>query len=323
MKFLEKKYPLGTYPNQQTPGLAIDGNLASNIKLYARNILKDNQFLGLCSSSTFNVRVGKSTLMQHVGEYYTYELNKLLKAKFKQPISFTHKNIVFSGEKLIKRAFELDKYSCIILDESDDVTGHHLNKRLQDLKRFFRKSGQLNLFIILILPNFFEFPKTLAIQRSNFLIDVKFTGEFERGRFEFYGPRSKKKLYIHGKKNEDYSVCKSDFYGKFPNCYSVDDKIYKQMKDIDIKEQDDKDAPTETKIQRDARVKAELFTKICDNLVSKYDFTVEQVAECTGIARRTAFKWMKNTRNECLGHGADYNTLTSNDDKFCDDEVAL
>jgi len=228
-------YPAGSFKGQKTPGFYMDGALSENLDIYARKISDDMQFLGICSSSTFEVRTGKSTLIQQIGSYYTDRVNFHNKTK----ITFNEKNIVFRSEDLIKRANELPKHSILILDEGDDLTEHHSSKIARELKRFFRKSGQLNLFIMLILPNFFELPKNYAISRSNFLINVKFFGEFSRGYFEFYSFNQKKWLYIRGKKNEDWSVASPSFKGRFIGLYTIDEALYRKMKDEDLKNQDE------------------------------------------------------------------------------------
>ena len=51
MKVLLDKYPKGSLPHQQTAGRYIDETLYENIKLLAKNIVKDMTYLGICSSS--------------------------------------------------------------------------------------------------------------------------------------------------------------------------------------------------------------------------------------------------------------------------------
>jgi len=69
----------------------------------------------------------------------------------------------------------LPKYSCIVLDEWDEKT--YFDKLALALRQFFRKCRQLNLFMIIIIPDFFQLPKGYAISRSVFAIDVKFSGD--------------------------------------------------------------------------------------------------------------------------------------------------
>lgn len=229
-KVMLDKYPLGSFKGQKTDGLYFDDALRSNIDILAEKIVDDLQFLGLCCSSTFEVRSGKSTFVQHIGAYYTYMVNKMHGLN----LTFDMKNIVFNSADLIKRSSELPQYSCLILDENDEIDEHYFSKLAKDLRRFFRKSGQLNLFIILIVPNFFQLKSNYAISRSNFLIDVKFEGKFERGYFGFYNFERKKELYIKGKKTQDYRVAHPNFGGRFIRGYIVDDEEYRKAKRNDF-----------------------------------------------------------------------------------------
>ena len=76
MKILENRYPLGSLKGQKTPGRYIDGTLHQNIKLLAKNIIKDMTYLGIISSSTLEVGTGKSVFVQQLAEAYLDEVNK-------------------------------------------------------------------------------------------------------------------------------------------------------------------------------------------------------------------------------------------------------
>lgn len=230
------EFPMGSYPGQKTPGMFINDGVKHSIDILARNIQKDMQFVGLYSGDG-TVRNGKSTCAQQHGYYYSKRVSQLTG----KDIPFTMNNIVFRGEDLIEKAFKVPKYSCIILDEGDDLTTHYFSKLSMVLKKFFRKCGQLNLFIILILPDFFELPANYALIRSNYLINVHFLDEFTRGYFKFYGPKSKKNLYLYGKKWKDYDATAPDFPGKFIHLYTVDEEEYREakLKDMMLSEQEE------------------------------------------------------------------------------------
>jgi len=237
MKVCKKQFPMGSFKGQKSDGFHIDGYLAENINIYSKKIREDMQFLGVISSSTFEVRTGKSTLAQQLGSYYTEKVNEYHNLDLK----FDMKNIVFSYKDLIKRAFELPKCSCLVLDEGDDMAEHYASKVAKELRKFFRKSGQLNLFIIIIMPDYFELRSSYAISRSNFLIDVKFEGEFERGFFEFYSFTQKKWLYIKGKKYRDWTLVDCSFRGRFIGLYTVNKEEYLKAKDEDLKKWDEEE----------------------------------------------------------------------------------
>ncbi len=286
----------GSYDGQKSDGLYLDGALVELMDIFSRKITDDMQFLGLFCSSTFGVRTGKSTLAQQMGYYFTSMVNK----RHGLDLKFDHNNIVFKTDKLIEKAHKLPKYSVLILDEGDDLTEHSASEKSREIKKFLRKSGQLNLFIMFILPDFFEMPKTIAMQRSNFLIDVKFEDEFDRGYFEYYNFKDKKKLYARGKKFGDYDVQKATVpNGRFVNKYCVDEEKYRAMKLKDLKEQDLKDEGfIDPKIRR--KIAIETFGKIYVGLKKKYGgpkskfkITQQDMADAMGFTRKTAEMYFK------------------------------
>jgi len=280
-KVCEELYPKGTIPNQRSDGFYMDNYLKLNLDIMAKNIFNDMQFLGLCCSSTYDVRTGKSTFMQQIGTYFTHTVNQ----KYNLNNTFTIKNIVFDGGSLIKAAFKLPKYSVILLDEGDDIAANYWSKLSQKLRRFFRKCGQLNLFILIILPNFFQLPMAYALSRSIFLIDVKFYGEFERGYFDFYNFESKRKLYIKGKKTHDYKVTKPDFYGRFTKFYTIDEKAYRDKKYRDLNREEEEEV-LDKKTEKIVRKK--IFVNLSNNLPIK---SIKTLSTTFGIDHATGSRW--------------------------------
>lgn len=287
VKVLEEKYPMGSIKGQQTPGRYMDGFLKANIDILAEKIEDDMTFLGLISSSTLEVRTGKSSLVQQIGEYYTEAVNKMHGTN----LTFTKDNLVFKAQDLIDRAFKLPRYSCLILDEGDDLDAAYYSKLAMQMRRFFRKSGQLNLFILVILPNFFQIPAAIAINRSIFFIDVQFKEKFQRGYFAFYNFKSKRELYVKGKKTYDYSVVRPDFVGQFTQGYGIPEAEYREAKFKDMMN----DAETKhIKPQvNETEVKARLLTKIVRNIQKKHpEITKLELAGVAEISKKTLFEYL-------------------------------
>jgi len=284
MKFAEEIYPKGTFKDQQTDGAYLDGTLSKNLDVLAKKINNDMHFTGIVSGHD-QVRDGKTTIATHVGTYLTWKINKLHGVHN----TFTDKNLVMNSKDLDKISFELPPLSVIVLDEGDDLTTHGMKDLAVKLKRYFRKCGQLNQILILILPSFFELPKFFALNRSHFLIDVYFRGEYERGYFEFYSPRSKKLLYLKGKREWDYNVQKSDFKGRFFGSYCFFPELercserykYKKRKDL---EEDSNPEDSMTPEQIRLQYKILLFQQLYQNLEG---MTVKKLAEAFGFTRRT------------------------------------
>jgi hypothetical protein len=208
----------------------MDGYLISILDTACYNMDNDWDFV-FCISGDGMVRVGKSCIAQQAGYYVAY----------KKGTPFTVNNVVFSGAELIKTAHSLPANSVIIYDEArgeldSKKTMESITKTLLD---FFAECGMYNHFIILVLPDFFEMSKSIAISRSDGLINVFRTAEkakdkegntvlkYKRGFFEFYNRHAKKKLFIHGKKNNnEYNSKFKNFHGEFREFWVLDRAEY-------------------------------------------------------------------------------------------------
>jgi len=281
MKIFEDKYPLGSLRGQKTAGLYAHDLLHENLKELAHAIVKDNSFLFLVSSQALSVRTGKSTFVQIMAE----DWNFIMREEHGLNLEFDMRNIAFNAEEFEKKAFALyergQKYGVVILDESDDLTGHSLSQEVKKIKRFLRKAGQLNLLMIMILPDFFEFPKSIAVNRSVALITVDYGEHFERGHFKFYDFRKKKKLYIRGKAFNDYDVSECTFKGHFTGQYLVDEEEYRKEKYRDLFEDANKE-----KVKRIDIIKKDIMRSIFLKTLSMFSDRIcqKELCESFGIS---------------------------------------
>lgn len=282
MKILEQKYPKGSLKGQQTAGRYIDATYYENLKILAEVIVKDMTFLGIISSSTLEVGTGKSTFVQQTAECWHHLINTLHKQNLPD---VSMKNIVFKPKDLIQRSFEVPKYSCVILDEWEDA--HYWSELGISLRQFFRKCRQLNLFIIAIIPNFFQLPSNYAMARSVFFIDVKFEGKFDRGYFRFFSFERKKQLYLMGKKTQNYDCVKPNFIGRFTDGYVVDEAEYRAAKYKDMVDgEEEKRVRTPEQIEREVLIK--YFRQLRERLPQ---LTLATLCEAFGIDRTTVWRW--------------------------------
>jgi len=288
MKYCIEKYPIGSIKGQRTPGRYMSEYLHNNLKILAESIVNDMTFLGILFSSTLEVGTGKSVLAQQIGEAWVEQVNKLHGLN----LTFTTKNIVFRPKDLIERAFKLPQYSIIILDEWEDA--HYWSELGMSLRQFFRKCRQLNLFMLIIIPNFFQLSPAYAISRSVFAIDVKFKekSNFERGTFDFYNFNKKKELYILGKRHYNYGAVSRNFPGTFLDGYTVGDKEYRDAKYQDMvrAEDDRKDKPVDEK-----QVMRKVLGKLRKNMPY---ITLNQWAEGFGLGISTIKRWLVVDREE-------------------------
>lgn len=317
MKFGEETFPKGTFKKQLTDGAYLDKTLSQNLDIYAKKIADDMHFLILITGND-SVGNGKSTLASHLGSYLTLKINELHKTNN----TFTSKNISFNSEELEKKSFQHNPYSVLVLDEGDDLVSNWMKETAQNLKRYFRKCRQLNQILILILPSFFELPKFYALARSHCLLNVKFLGNFDRGFFDFYGPKSKKLLYLKGKKEWNYSAYNKDFHGRFFSeyCFFPDTqseaKKYRDRKHSDMMNDADRKKPL-----TEAQLKGKMFSQVYKNLG---DISIKRLAEGFGVSERTGNRWLSvdyNTIEPPVTHDTDIpNKLINNPMKRDDDD---
>ena len=179
----------------------------------------------------------KSVLAMQISCYVYYQL----KYKYNFNPCFNLKdNFVFTGSNLIKKGHFLGKnhpYSPLNFDEAGaDLEGRKVvTGATRKVLDYFRECGQYNLFNILVIPEFFDLPRGIALSRSIFLLNVYYTanektGKFRRGYFNFYSRPNKKRLFLRGKKDLNYYAAPYDFHGRFYEFYPINEEEYKEMK---------------------------------------------------------------------------------------------
>lgn len=236
-------FPKGSFPYQKKDGFYMEALLKQQLDYYIKNVGKDWDFVIIISGEG-EVRVGKSVLAQQIGMYWTSEVRRIYGAN----IPFSVKdNLVFDGARLIERGNTLGKnykMSCLIFDEAGaDLEGTKVMRQTtQAVKDFMRECGQYNMLTILVLPDYFDLPKGIALSRSNCLLNVYWNadeeGNFKRGYFKFFSKPSKKWLYLNGKRNLDYSASSYDFAGVFSGVYPLPEEEYRHMKYIALKKRE-------------------------------------------------------------------------------------
>lgn len=164
---------------------------------------------------------GKSVLAMQIGAYL-------------DP-NFSLENIVFTSEEFIAKIKDpkTKAGSCIVLDEAFNAlnsraTMSEVNRSMGAVATEMR---QKNLFVIIVLPSFFDLDKQFALHRSKALIHVYLKNQVDRGQFVIFTKKSKLYLYLNGKKTYDYSKPKSPFPAcVFPHYYPVDEQAYRIKK---------------------------------------------------------------------------------------------
>ena len=164
--------------------------------------------------------VGKSVLAQHIAKYLdpNFGLDKL----------------VFTADDFIKAIKSPDnkKGTAIVLDEAFNAANarssmSEVNRSMAGVATEMR---QKNLFIIIVLPSFFDLDRYFALWRCKSLFHVYFTNNEDR-RYIIFPKTQKKYLYLAGKKTYNYTKPRSPFPPMvFPHVYTVDEDEYRKKK---------------------------------------------------------------------------------------------
>lgn len=165
--------------------------------------------------------VGKSVLAQQIGA-------------FLDP-SFCLDNIVFNSDQFLKKIKDkaTKKGTCIVLDEAFSAANNRAS--LSDVNKAMigvaTEMRQKNLFIIMVLPSFFDLDRYFALWRCKALFHVYFTPNEDRN-YVIFPKDHKKELYLTGKKRYSYAKPHSPLPAfHFPNRYMVDEMEYRKKKE--------------------------------------------------------------------------------------------
>lgn len=231
----ELRFPKGWDPRQKKDGFYMEEILKAQMDILIKNIKNDWDFTILITGSG-EVRVGKSLLAMQIAAYWVDQMKEV----HGQDLPFSvEENFVFEGAKLIERGNKLGqeyKFAPLIFDEAGaDLEGRKsMQSSTQAVLDYFRECGQYNMLNIIVLPEYFDLPKGIALSRSIFLVNVTYNadseGVFQRGFFNFYSRRNKKHLYLKGKKELDYFAYPYDFRGRFLLFYPINEKMYREQK---------------------------------------------------------------------------------------------
>lgn len=139
-------------------------------------------------------------------------------ASFCDP-NFTEDLMFQNSEPFIEHCKNPDTkiLSAAVLDEAwEGLSSSQVRKEIgRVLMSILNKVRQKRLFIFLVLPDFFDLSKNIAVFRSRWLIHC-YGEEFgDVGRFAAFDRNAKRKLYTKGKKDEDYNIIPASCYGSF------------------------------------------------------------------------------------------------------------
>jgi hypothetical protein len=155
---------------------------------------------------------------------------------------FNINKIAFNADEFMMmiKSTERKKGDCIILDEAFLAANSRssmstINRAMVGLATEMR---QLNLFVIIVLPSFFDLDKYFALWRTDILLHVYFNKQGKRGSYIAFNHEKKKMLYLKGKRFYNYGVVKSGLPPMyFPDGYAVDEDEYRLKKQSAFREE--------------------------------------------------------------------------------------
>ena len=178
-------------------------------------------------------------------------------AKYLDP-KFDINKLTFNSDQFMNTIKNVHRNACLVLDEAFAASNSRAS--LTEVNRAMigvaSEMRQRNLFVIMVIPSFFDLDKYFALWRCRVLIHVYFKEDGSRGSYVIFPKTSKKMLYLLGKKYYNYSKPHSPFPPcKFYNNYTVDEKEYRIRKSEAFKKRTVSNQARKWKGQRDALIK--------------------------------------------------------------------
>lgn len=127
-------------------------------------------------------------------------------------------NIAEDCDDAIRKLEGLPNKSVIIIDEGGLMfsSTEVMKKEQRKLVKILNVIRQKQMILIIVSPSFFNLNKYVSVERSRFLLHVYTDEQLNRGRFAYFGFKTKRKLFTIGKKCfNSYAKPKSDFIGVF------------------------------------------------------------------------------------------------------------
>lgn len=218
---------------------------------------------------------GKSVLAQQIGK--------------KLDPSFNISRMCMNSDEFTKAIIKSKKGQCIIFDEA--FTGLSSRGALSEINRLLvslmMEMRQKNLFVIIVMPTYFELERYVALFRARGLFHV-YEKNNKRGYWIYFNRKKKKYLYLKGKKMYDYNVTKCTFLGRFHDQYTIDEQVYREKK-------------TENLIKKSRTTKAAKFMAQRNVLIwilyKKYKLTQLQIS---GLCNQYDYKISRQTISDII-----------------------
>lgn len=258
--------------------------LCHNLDHIIKNQNNDWDFKELITGDGMT-RTGKSTLAFQMAQYQDQSFSENWQER-----------IIFDGQKLIENAYKIGTNKVLVYDEAREGldSKKQMERYTKNLLDFFSQCGNLNHIVIIVLPEYFELPKTLALTQSIFLINCYAKNGFQRGYFDFYSRKDKRYLFIKGTKFLDYTSQRPTFKGTFTKFMPIPRKQYEALKTAAIKKIREKENVSEIKEAREThKIRCKILIK---HMIKEFKTKPATIGELLGIARTTVYEYIKFNR---------------------------
>lgn len=227
---------------------------------------------------------GKSVLAQQIAWYCTDG-------------NFNIDNIAFTPNQFQEAILKAPKYSAVVFDEAYSGLSARaaMSKINRVLVKMLAEVRQRNLFILIVMPTFFDLDRYVAIWRSRALFHVLVGKDWSRGKFAFFNQDKKKALYALGKKFYAYSKVQNNFWADFVNHYVVDMEEYKKKKLIATSENEEAE-----KLERNYKTISKELYVVMFNRLRELKYKQAEIAKIMDIASRTLYDWRKEYEKKNL-----------------------
>lgn len=245
--------------------LYMDGYLSANLDDIKKLIRRDRDYIFCVTGYEGS---GKSCFTFQMARYVdpTFELSR----------------ICFSAEEFSKQVMKAEKYQCIVYDEAR--SGLNARRAMSSinvtLTNMLAEIRQRNLFIFIVIPNFYDLDKNIALWRARGLFFCSEV-EGERGYFRYYNREAKKSLWCFYKRSNDYPIQRCSFYGRFPEWYAIPEQAYRDKKSKALKAYDTLLVHSPEVDAKEAR--RAVLSKLVEGLTTR-GMTKKEIAEVLGIS---------------------------------------
>lgn len=219
--------------------------------------------------------VGKSTFAQVL-------------AKFFDP-NFESWQICFTAEEFKEKTSNGNKGQAFILDESFADLNSSLSRSPEfvALVNHLQLIRQKNLFLILVLPDFFSLAKNIALFRSSHLF-VPYSVEYKHGDVAVFDREAKRQLYIKGKPFVDYQAAPPNFRCDFQGHWFCDVEDYKKRKDEHLKSM--------SKVKEVSKRATQTRDVLAFLLHERAKVTIKEISEMVKLPFDTVANWIPKGR---------------------------